>query len=161
MNIFGIGGTELILIVLIMLVVAGPKRMLQWAYIAGKYLAQLQAVWRELMKGVQKEIDDAGMDLKLPTELPNRQNISRLASQVMQPVQEPVKKAIKEYETEIKGLENSMKVEMPNGTNGRPANLPKPKTPTSPPDTTTGGDARTAKGSFGSWSTPPKEDEQE
>ena len=36
MDILGIGGGELVLIVLVMLVVAGPKRMIQWAYIAGK-----------------------------------------------------------------------------------------------------------------------------
>ena len=36
MNIFGLGGAELVVIIVIMLVVAGPTRMVSWAYIKGE-----------------------------------------------------------------------------------------------------------------------------
>jgi len=141
MNIFGIGGTEIAIIVLIMLVVAGPKRMLQWAYLFGKFSAQLRVMWRDVMGNIQKELDDAGMDVKLPKEMPTRQNINKLASDVLRPVQEPIEKVAKEYEAEFKNMESSMKIEAPNG-NGRPQ---KKNTPDDDSSTQNGS-------SFGTWS---------
>ena len=63
MEIFGIGGAELVAILIIMLVVAGPKRMVQWAYVLGQYVSKARAMWDGVMAGVQKEIDDAGLDI--------------------------------------------------------------------------------------------------
>jgi sec-independent protein translocase protein TatB len=72
MNILGVGPAELIVILIIMLVVAGPKRMIEWAYQAGKYAAQLRAMFQETMDAFQKELAQSGIDMpkdltKLPT----------------------------------------------------------------------------------------------
>jgi Sec-independent protein secretion pathway components len=80
MNILGIGGPELILILLIMLIVAGPKRMIAWAYTLGKYIARFRRMWEETVDVLQKEFDEAGVDIKVPRELPTRANLTdRLA----------------------------------------------------------------------------------
>ena len=63
MEIFGVGGAELAAILIIMLIVAGPKRMIQWAYVLGQYMAKARAMWAETMTYVQKELNDAGMDV--------------------------------------------------------------------------------------------------
>jgi sec-independent protein translocase protein TatB len=72
MNILGVGPAELIVILIIMLVVAGPKRMIEWAYQAGKYAAQLRAMFQETMDAFHKELAQSGIDMpkdltKLPT----------------------------------------------------------------------------------------------
>ncbi len=108
MNLFGIGGTELLLIVLIMLVVAGPKRMLQWAYVLGKYLGQLRILWSQAMDTIQKELDESGVDVKLPKDIPTRGDIARLASQAMRPLQEPMQEVMDEYETERKKVSKTL-----------------------------------------------------
>jgi sec-independent protein translocase protein TatB len=64
MNILGVGPFELILVLIIMLVVAGPKRMVQWAYEIGRYTAQLRAMFQETMNAVQKELSESGLDVR-------------------------------------------------------------------------------------------------
>ncbi len=63
MNILGVGPAEVIVILIIMLVVAGPKRMVQWAYQLGRYTAQLRAMFQETMNAVQKELAESGLDV--------------------------------------------------------------------------------------------------
>lgn len=109
MNIFGVGGVELLIIVLIALIVAGPKRMLHWAYIVGKWLGQLRVLWSQMMDQLQKEFDEAGVDVKLPKDLPTRGDIQRMASQALRPVAEPMEKAMKEVEAEAKAMDKSYK----------------------------------------------------
>ena len=62
MNILGVGAPELIIIFLLALVIAGPKRMVAWAYIAGRELARLRAMWSETMAMVQQELKEAGLE---------------------------------------------------------------------------------------------------
>ncbi len=68
MNILGIGPAELIVILVIMFVVAGPKRMIAWAYILGQYVAKFRAYFDETMRAVRKEFEDAQIDL--PKNMP-------------------------------------------------------------------------------------------
>lgn len=62
MNILGIGPAELVIVLVLLLVVAGPKRMVQWAYIAGRYMAQLRAMWQETTQMLQQELEQAGIE---------------------------------------------------------------------------------------------------
>src|SRR5438105_3032692 len=61
----GVGPAELVVIFILMLVVAGPKRMIAWAYQAGKITAQLRAMFQETMQAFQKEMEAAGLDPEL------------------------------------------------------------------------------------------------
>ena len=63
MNILGVGPGELAVVFIIMLVVAGPKRMVQWAYTAGRYVAQLRGMFQETLNAVQKEFAESGLDV--------------------------------------------------------------------------------------------------
>lgn len=66
MNILGIGPGPFVIIFLALLLF-GPKKMVQYAYQAGRYVSQLRGMWEQTMQAVQKEFQDAGLDL--PTNL--------------------------------------------------------------------------------------------
>ncbi len=72
MNILGVGPGELVVVLILMLVVAGPKRMVQWAYHIGRYTAQLRTMFQETMNVIQKELAESGVEI--PKELTNLQN---------------------------------------------------------------------------------------
>ncbi|MCA9886224.1 MAG: hypothetical protein KC708_24800 [Anaerolineae bacterium] len=116
MNIFGVGGAEFILILLIMLIIAGPKRMATWAVIMGKYVGKLRIMWSEVVDVVQKEIDEAGVGVQLPKELPTRQNISKMITDVAKPISQPLEQMGKQLEKDVaedvKALKSVSKVEL-------------------------------------------------
>lgn len=96
MNLFGVGEIELVLILLIALIVAGPKRMIQWAYLFGRFLRHLRGMWSEAVVVIQKEIDDAGLDVQVPTHIPTRGEVHNIASQVLKPLSDPLQAAADE-----------------------------------------------------------------
>jgi Sec-independent protein translocase protein TatA len=63
MDIFGVGAAELILIAILMLVVAGPKRSAQWARQAGLYLRKFRQAWQQMMDDLQKDLGEEGREL--------------------------------------------------------------------------------------------------
>jgi Sec-independent protein translocase protein TatA len=102
MNIFGIGITELLIILLIMLVVAGPRRMIRWAYVAGVYSAKLRRMWLQTVDVLQREVDDAGLDVKIPREMPTRQNITRTVAELARPYTKDLEEAAQEVNQPLK-----------------------------------------------------------
>jgi Sec-independent protein translocase protein TatA len=62
-DILGVGPLELVAIFIIMLVVAGPKRMARWAYLTGQYIGRFRAMFQETMAAIQKEVDESGLDI--------------------------------------------------------------------------------------------------
>ncbi|MCY4145637.1 MAG: hypothetical protein OXE95_09495 [Chloroflexi bacterium] len=101
MNIFGIGAWELMAILLIMLVFAGPKRMIHWSYVLGQHVARFRKIWAETVDVVQKEFDDAGLDIKLPKEPPTRQNMNRAIAAAAKPLTQPVQDTLDEVKKDI------------------------------------------------------------
>jgi Sec-independent protein translocase protein TatA len=72
-NFLGIGIPELILIFVLLFTVAGPKRMVKWAFELGRYAAQLRKMFQETIDAFKREIDVADLDIskdlpKLPTK---------------------------------------------------------------------------------------------
>ena len=124
MEILGIGGAELVAILIIMLVVAGPKRMIHWAYILGKYTAKARAMWAESMTYLQKEFDAAGLDIELPKDPPTRGSLNRQFTQQVEkafsPVTKPVKDALDETKAEINQLKKETTVTESNGSAPKP-----------------------------------------
>ena len=90
MNIIGVGTSELLLVLVIMMVVAGPKRMIIWANLLGQYWVKLRRIWSEMVKEIQKELDDAGVDVKLPKTPPTRTQMDKWAQAAMKSVSEPL-----------------------------------------------------------------------
>lgn len=112
MNIFGIGGAEMVAIFIIMLVIAGPKRMVRWAYVLGKYLAVLRQMWSQTVDMVQREFDEAGVDFQVPKELPTRQNlkssINRSIERAARPISDPIKETMDEAAADFKSVEKEL-----------------------------------------------------
>jgi Sec-independent protein translocase protein TatA len=109
MEIFGVGGAELVAILIIMLIVAGPKRMIQWAYVLGQYVAKFRSMWSDVMDGVQKELDAAGMDVQFPKTMPTRAEFNKGINTFTNPVSNvwagikaPVEDVMKDVSTEFK-----------------------------------------------------------
>jgi Sec-independent protein translocase protein TatA len=145
MNILGIGELELVLIVIIMLIFAGPKRMARWAYIAGQYIAKFRAMWSETVDVLQKEFDDAGVDIKIPKQVPTRGSINRQANKVMSEFTRPVKETMDKAAAEVSDIKKATTITAPAAmktTNGAKSAKPAAQKPA--------GDQ--AKGDFGSWS---------
>lgn len=144
MEIFGIGGAELIAILLIMLIVAGPKRMIQWAYVLGQYTAKLRAMWAETMNALQKELNESGVDVQLPKDIPTRSSLTRefnkQIEKVASPVTKPIQDTLNETRDEITGLKQQATVNESNGTN-------KPASPSA-----------NGKSDFGTWSSGDKKE---
>lgn len=115
MNVFGIGGWELVLILLIMLIVAGPKRMAQWAYVLGTWTAKLRVMWEEVAESLQKELNESGIDVQVPKTPPTRASIQRSLEEygkhVMDAAGNP-QEELKKIEQDIKGVQQQVKGEM-------------------------------------------------
>jgi Sec-independent protein translocase protein TatA len=63
MDIFGIGILELVVIGLVILIVAGPKRSAAWAKQSGEYLRQFRTAWQNLMEEARQEMGPEGEEL--------------------------------------------------------------------------------------------------
>ena len=113
MDILGIGGWELVAIVIIMLIVAGPKRMIAWSYTAGKYVAMMRKMWAETAKQLQKEFDDAGVDVKVPKDIPTRASIGKDINRALTPVTKPIQESLDATTSEIDGVKKAVDIRTP------------------------------------------------
>lgn len=143
MNILGVGGWELAVIFIVALVFAGPKRMIQWAYIVGQYLGKMRIVWRNMMQTVQKEFDDAGVDIQVPKDIPTRNDIGRLTRDALEPFTAPMKQAMNEVEKETQVVQE-LATELKTDTSANGLHQ------TTMSDTADATD--TSQNSFGTWS---------
>src|SRR5215475_11137255 len=96
MNILGVGGWELAVILIIMLIVAGPKRMIGWAYVLGQYTAKLRRMWAETMTAFQKELNESGVDIELPKDIPTRGTLNQEVGKMLTPLTKPFQEAMQE-----------------------------------------------------------------
>lgn len=129
MNILGIGAPELILILMIAIVVAGPKRMIRWAYILGTYVGKLRAMWGDVAKVIQAEVDAAGLDVQVPRDIPTRADVGRMIQQAAKPMMDPINKAAKEVDDDYRRVQSDMASSMKVPT---PAEVQKPPTEPQP-----------------------------
>lgn len=106
MNVFGVGAWELVAILLIMLVFAGPKRMIHWSYVLGQHVSKFRKIWSETVDLVQKEFDDAGVDIKLPKEPPTRKNLNRSLTDAVKPMTKPVQDSLDEVKKDMNTLQD-------------------------------------------------------
>ena len=162
MNFFGVGGAEIIAILVIMLVFAGPKRMIHWSYIMGTYVSKFRRMWSQTVDLVQKEFDDAGVDITLPKEPPTRQNLNRAITDAVKPMTNPVQQSLDEVKQDLgtfQELSDSLNDKKPASTAGKAAaaaKRPRPgKTAEAAKPKTTGPASPTPAASaqnLGSWS---------
>ncbi len=60
MDILGIGAGEMLVIALVIMIVAGPRRSAEWAREAGKYLRQFQLAWQKMWSDVKADLGPEG-----------------------------------------------------------------------------------------------------
>ena len=101
MNIFGVGAAELVAVLLIMLVFAGPKRMIHWSYLLGQHVAKFRRIWSETVDLVQKEFDEAGVEIKLPKEPPTRKSVNQSVRDAMKPMSQPMQDSLDEVKKDL------------------------------------------------------------
>lgn len=158
MEFFGVGGMELIAILLIALIVAGPKRMIAWSYTLGKWVSQARRMWSETAALLQKELDDAGVDIKVPTEPPTRQSLNNEVRRLTNPVTKPLQDSLKSVQTEIEDVKKlvdireAMTPKAPS-SNGNPAGSPAAASEAKPaPSSADKPDTSAGSGGYGTWS---------
>jgi len=170
MNILGMGIPELLLIIVIAMIVAGPKRLMQWAYLSGRFLGQMRVVWGQMMDSVQKEFDDAGVNIKMPKDPLNRNQVRKFTQDALRPFSEPMQQAMDEYEREAKALEAEIrkdetleveKVAANPATPVVPQKTPKAEEPpASAPSASKAPQQKTGFGTWGGAQLPQSQDEE-
>lgn len=174
MNIFGLGGAELVVIIMIMLIVAGPKRMIRWAYVIGQYVGKFRIMWEQMVDIMQDEVDQAGLDVKLPREIPTRQNLARSAEQFLKPYTEPIQETLDEVKKPVqetidettkvveaanKDLQSTTSKAKPSVNSQQAVAIPEPPEIEAASPSANGDENGSAN--FGAWSNPQSPAQQE
>ncbi len=154
MELFGVGGVEFLLIIVIAMVVAGPKRVVQWAYYIGKFFARVRKIWGEMMTVIQKEINAAGVDIELPKTPPTRQSISQTTRDLLKPYTKELDDAQKDIERSLENVQREMSIKQ----NVMLSSQVKPK-PTEPSQNGDTPSATESPTTFGTWSMPNSAEE--
>jgi Sec-independent protein translocase protein TatA len=155
MEILGVGGWELAAVVILALIVAGPKRMLAWSYVLGTYVSKLRKIWADTASVLQKEFDQAGVDVQVPTE-PSRDAFTREINRAVQKAGAPVSNPMKEIQQELNDTAADVKKLNPtrpllrSETAKKPAPPPASTEPTTPPPAEA--PAKDDPPTFGTWS---------
>ncbi len=145
MNVFGVGGWELAAILIIALIVAGPQRMAKWAYVLGQYMGQMRVMWSQMMTSIQREFDDAGIDVKLPKNIPTRNDINRFAGEMLEPISKQMQSAMDEVNQEANNVKDVASFKVTEDNDTKPVQS---KNGTS----ATSSDDMPDENSFGTWS---------
>jgi hypothetical protein len=140
-----------------------------WSYTLGKYVAQLRKMWAETAQVIQKEFDEAGVDVQVPKNIPTRGDLNREIGRALTPVTKPFQESLDATKKEIDATKKSVSFtveEKPSSEakiDAKPAAKPAPK-PTTPvvppaPKATTGETPAPASNGhaapdFGTWSKP-------
>lgn len=116
MEILGIGGWEILLILLLLLIVAGPKRMIAWSYTLGRYMAVIRTMWAETAAQLQKELKQSGVDVEIPKEIPTRGSLNSIITNTVTKIAAPVTDPLKETQKQL-GVKDLMGPTVPRTLN--------------------------------------------
>ncbi len=151
MSLFGVGILELILVLMIALVVAGPKRLLHWAYLSGRFIAQMRTMWGKVVEAMQNEFDESGVDFKLPKDPTNRQEMQRFRQDVLRPLREPIHQAMRDYEEEQRAIKGEIQASAQPATPAQ-AYTPPQDTAKNATDTPQSPPSKNGRTDYGTWS---------
>ncbi len=157
MNILGVGGWELVAILVIMLIVAGPERMIRWAYHMGRYMAYFRRMWSDSMQVLQEGLKESGIDIDLPKDIPtSRRQVGQKISTMVDSVAKPLREPLDEVQATLKQVDVATSIEKAE-TASKADNTKKTRIPAKPyPDDTDSGTwsehEQEDKSGFGTWS---------
>ena len=115
---FGIGGSEFILIALVLLIFVGPKHLPEMLRKFGKLMGELRAASRDLRSQVEVELDD----IPSPSEI--ARDLNRELTDAIPSPQREIERAEKALRREIDGVAEAMGEEKPAAPS---ATTPSPK----------------------------------
>ena len=78
----GIGGWELVLVAVIVMVVLGPERMIKHAFQVGLWARQFSRYWKEGTSAFRQELRNLESEAQISEDLPNLDEIKNLASEL-------------------------------------------------------------------------------
>ncbi len=110
MEIFGVGTWELVAILILMLIVAGPKRMIQWSYVLGTYLSKVRKMWVEAASVLQNEFDKAGVDVNVPKDIPTRHDLQQEAGRIVTKYGRPIAEPLEEIQKDMATMRENSRV---------------------------------------------------
>jgi Sec-independent protein translocase protein TatA len=95
-GIFGIGIPEMIIIVLAILIIGGPRNAVKWSGDLGRMLRKLRIMWGQMMADLEKDLGPEGKELMSATrdltrnvqELRSSANPRKLAAQATRLVED-------------------------------------------------------------------------
>lgn len=98
-GILGVGIAELVVIVLVVLLIGGPRNAMRWAYQAGQIVRELKTYWDRMMGEVKKEFEsetkmlrEAREDLQKDLrEVETATNPKTLMAEATQPIEEALR----------------------------------------------------------------------
>ncbi len=159
MDILGIGGWELVVVIIIMLIVAGPKRMIAWSYTLGRYIGIVRGMWAETAKQLQRELDESGIDVQVPTNLPTRQTLNNEIRRAAAPLTKPLQESLDSVKTTVNETKQATKFSTTPTTPAAPATpAPAPEKPVPQPapqketPAPAADGANNSRSDFGTWS---------
>lgn len=158
MDILGIGGWELVVVIIIMLIVAGPKRMIAWSYTLGRYIGMIRGMWAETAKQLQRELDESGIDVKVPTNIPTRQTLNNEIRRAAAPLTKPLQESLDTVKATVDETKQATRFSTTPVTATHPTPPPAPEKPAPQPAPQQETPAPAADGAnnnrsdFGTWS---------
>lgn len=78
----GIGGWEIVMLAVIVMVVLGPERMVKHAFKIGRWARQFSSYWQEGTRAFREQMRDFEDDAKHAVELPHVEAIKDMASEL-------------------------------------------------------------------------------
>ena len=112
MEFFGIGTWELMVIGLIALVVLGPKQMIVLARKAGELMRQLQDIWHEASRTLDKEMQ------AIETESPDMGGLGKEFDSLANEVKSAMKFNLPGFETDSQTIQPPYLAQDPNSEDG-------------------------------------------
>jgi Sec-independent protein translocase protein TatA len=97
-ELFGIGFWELVAILLLALIVAGPQRMILWSRQFGRFMGRAMIEYRKAADQLQREVDQMGLDVQIPRTPPTKQELGRTLTQVANKLAAPINEPVREIE---------------------------------------------------------------
>ena len=77
----GIGGWELVLVAIIVMVVMGPERMVKHAFQLGRWARQVSSYWKEGTSAFREQLRELETEAQVATDLPKLDEIKDLAEE--------------------------------------------------------------------------------
>jgi len=100
----GVGILELLVVLVLALIVAGPQRMIAWSYTLGRWINLIRRLWGQTAVALQQELDAAGVDVQVPKDIPTRDDLQREVGRVVNKYGAPLSEPLNEVKGDLASI---------------------------------------------------------